>query len=187
MAFKNGVNDIKLIGNLGNTTNTKLKVFQQGSSKCAITFSLATTESFKNREGKWEERTQWHDIVCWGNQARFVEKNLKTGREVYVAGSLKYRKYKKNVNGMDIEITKAEVEAKDVKFFDKIESTGSQPYTPPSAPTVKAPETPQPSAQQSTTASNSKSDNSKSPSEAENKAFPESLSKVDNESTDDLF
>ena len=66
------INNVHLIGNLGK--NVELKNFDSGSKKAS--FSLATTESYKNQKGEYVKNTQWHNIVAWGNTAELIEKHL---------------------------------------------------------------------------------------------------------------
>lgn len=136
MGFKNGVNIVQLIGNIGSMNGVELKEF--GHNKCAITISVATTESYKSK-GEWKEVTQWHDVIIWGQQAKFVAKQARTGREVYVQGTLKYRQYKKRVGNEEVTITKAEIDAKNIKFFDgdKSSSNHAQAQTTEKAKPVK--------------------------------------------------
>ena len=42
-------------------------------------FSLATNENYRDKNGEWQTKTEWHDIVCWGPLAERVEKNIKKG------------------------------------------------------------------------------------------------------------
>lgn len=79
-------NSVHLIGRLGK--DPEVKVF--GESKKA-SFSIATTDSFKNQKGEKVEDTQWHNIVIWGKLANVAEKYLKKGQEVAVEGKLIHR------------------------------------------------------------------------------------------------
>jgi single-strand DNA-binding protein len=53
-----------------------------------VTFSIADSSSFKNKEGEWEEKTQWLDVKCFGNNADKVEAGLKKGDAVVLSGRL---------------------------------------------------------------------------------------------------
>ncbi len=81
-------NSVTLIGRLGK--DPEVKVF--GEKKKA-SFSIATTDSYKNAKGEKVEDTQWHNIVIWGSLAGVVEKYLKKGQEVCVEGKLVHRNY----------------------------------------------------------------------------------------------
>ena len=83
-----GVNKVILIGNLGKDPD--IMIFD-GVKKA--TFSLATSETYKNKEGQKLEQTEWHNIVCWRGLADIAEKFLKKGVQVYIEGRLRYRKW----------------------------------------------------------------------------------------------
>lgn len=83
-----GVNKVILIGNLGKDPD--IMIFD-GVKKA--TFSLATSETYKNKEGRKLEQTEWHNIVCWRGLADIAEKFLKKGVQVYIEGRLRYRKW----------------------------------------------------------------------------------------------
>lgn len=84
-------NSVQLIGRLGK--DPEVKAFN--NSKRA-TFSIATTDSYKNQKGEKIEDTQWHNIVVWGKLAGIVEKYLKKGNEVAIEGKLIHRVYENN-------------------------------------------------------------------------------------------
>jgi single-strand DNA-binding protein len=56
-------------------------------------FSIATSEQWNDRDGKRQERTEWHNIVVWGKQAETCGQYLAKGRQVYVEGSIRTRSY----------------------------------------------------------------------------------------------
>jgi single-strand DNA-binding protein len=66
--------------------------FTQTGSAVA-NFSIATTEQWNDREGKRQERTEWHNIVVWGKQGEACGQYLAKGRQVYVEGSIRTRSY----------------------------------------------------------------------------------------------
>lgn len=82
-------NRVQLIGNLG--SNPEIKKFDNG--KVVARMNLATTEKYKDENGKLVSDTQWHHVVAWGGLAGTVEKYLKKGSEVVVEGKLVYRNY----------------------------------------------------------------------------------------------
>jgi len=84
-----GVNKVILIGNLGRDPEIR---YTPGGQAVA-NFTLATSESFNNREGKREERTEWHRIVVWGKTAENCAQYLSKGRTVYVEGRLQTREW----------------------------------------------------------------------------------------------
>ncbi len=83
------VNKVILIGNLGK--DPELRYAPSGSA--VASFSLATSEQWKDQEGNPQERTSWHNIVVWGKLAEIAAEYLKKGRKVYIEGRLQYRDY----------------------------------------------------------------------------------------------
>jgi single-strand DNA-binding protein len=83
------VNKVILIGNLGK--DPELRFTQTGSA--VANFSIATSEQWNDRDGKRQERTEWHNIVVWGKQAESCGQYLAKGRQVYVEGSIRTRSY----------------------------------------------------------------------------------------------
>lgn len=81
-------NSVQLIGNLGK--DPEVKTFGE---KKKVSFTLATSDSYKNQKGEKVQDTQWHNIVIWGSLASVAEKYLKKGQEVCVEGKLIHRSY----------------------------------------------------------------------------------------------
>lgn len=79
-----GVNKVILLGNLG--ADPEYRVTGTGIPVCGI--RLATTESYRDSHGQQQDRTQWHSLVLWRNQADIAHKYLKKGSTVYVEGRL---------------------------------------------------------------------------------------------------
>lgn len=103
------VNKVILIGRLGQEPELKYT-----PSKVAVTtLSLATTETFKNKAGAQEERTEWHRISVFGRQAENCCKYLHKGRGIYVEGRLQTRSYEKD--GQKHYVT--EIVAQNVQFL----------------------------------------------------------------------
>jgi single-strand DNA-binding protein len=82
------LNKVILIGNLGK--DPEIRTLESGVSKA--NFTLATNESYKDRNGVWQKSTEWHDIVMWRSMAEKA-KNLRKGMLVYVEGKLTHRKW----------------------------------------------------------------------------------------------
>lgn len=82
------VNKVMLIGRVG---QMEVKAFdgQNGPRKCA-TFSFATTERYKDRNGEIVKNTEWHNIVSW-NHAELCEKYVEKGSRLYIEGKLRTR------------------------------------------------------------------------------------------------
>ena len=86
MAFS--LNKIMLIGNLGRDVETR---FTTGNVSIS-SFSMATTYSYKGKDGNWVNETTWHNITVF-NLSDYMKENLKKGRKVYVEGRLTKRDY----------------------------------------------------------------------------------------------
>lgn len=85
-----GVNKVILVGNLGR--DPEIKYTQSGVP--VANFSVATAEKWKDKaSGEWQERTEWHRIVCWRHLAERAEKYLAKGKQVYIEGKLETRKW----------------------------------------------------------------------------------------------
>ena len=81
-------NSVQLIGRLGK--DPEVKTF--GDKKKA-SFSIATTDAYKNKKGEKVEDTQWHNVVIWGRLASVAETYLKKGQQIAVEGKLMHRAY----------------------------------------------------------------------------------------------
>lgn len=82
-------NRVQLIGNLGNAA--EVKSFESG--KKVATFSLATSETYKNDKGEKVTETQWHNCVAWGKTAEIIEKYTEKGSHLAVEGKLSHRSF----------------------------------------------------------------------------------------------
>jgi len=84
------VNKVILMGNLGKDPD--VRHFEEG--RAVASFSIATSESYKDKGGELRESTDWHNIVVWrSGLVGVVEKYLKKGNKVYIEGKLKTRSY----------------------------------------------------------------------------------------------
>lgn len=83
------VNKVILVGNLGK--DPELRYTPSGTA--VATFSLATSERYKDREGQQQEKTEWHNIVAWRNLAEICGKYLHKGKQVYIEGKIQTRSY----------------------------------------------------------------------------------------------
>lgn len=84
------LNEVRLIGRLGN--DPEIKVLE--NDKNVATLSVATYESFKNKNGDWEQITEWHRVVVWNRKEQI--KKIKKGQLILVAGKLKTRVWEKD-------------------------------------------------------------------------------------------
>lgn len=83
------VNKVILVGNLGK--DPEVRFMPNGEAVC--NFSIATTDSWKDKAGAKQERTEWHNIVMYRKLAEIAGEYLKKGRPVYVEGRLQTRKW----------------------------------------------------------------------------------------------
>jgi single-strand DNA-binding protein len=83
------VNKAILVGNLGK--DPELRYTPSGTAVC--TFTLATSERFKNKQGEQQDRTEWHNIVVWAGLAEICGKYLTKGKQVYIEGRIQNRSY----------------------------------------------------------------------------------------------
>ena len=84
-----GINKVILIGNLGKDPEIR---YLEGNV-ARVNFSLATTESFRDKDGNRIEHTEWHNIVFWRSLAESANKLLKKGMQVYLEGKLQTRQW----------------------------------------------------------------------------------------------
>ena len=84
-----GVNKVILVGNLGK--DPEIRHLDNGIA--VANFSLATTESYTNKQGERINQTEWHNIVLWRGLADVAEKYLKKGNSVYIEGKINTRKW----------------------------------------------------------------------------------------------
>jgi single-strand DNA-binding protein len=79
------VNKVILIGNLGK--DPELKHTSGGTA--VAKFTLATNDRYKDKDGNWQDKTEWHNVTCWARLAEIASEYLKKGRTVYIEGSLR--------------------------------------------------------------------------------------------------
>jgi len=105
-----GVNKVILIGHLG--ADPDMRYTPSGAGVCEL--RLATSESWKDKNGQRQERTEWHRIVVWGKTAEICAKYLAKGRQVFIEGRIQTRSYD-DKEGQKRYIT--EIIANDVQFL----------------------------------------------------------------------
>ena len=84
-----GVNKVILVGHVGKDPEVK---YLEGGVALAR-FPLATSDSYKNKEGQKIETTEWHNVVVWRGLAEIVEKYVRKGKLIYIEGKIKTRQY----------------------------------------------------------------------------------------------
>jgi single-strand DNA-binding protein len=119
-----GINKVILIGNLGRDPQTR---YTQGGA--AVTnFSVATSESWKDRQtGEQQERTEWHNVVCFARLGEIAGEYLRKGSKVYIEGRLQTRKWQ-DKDGNDRYTT--EVVANDMQMLDSRGGGGDPDMAP---------------------------------------------------------
>lgn len=116
-------NQATVVGNLGNDPKTSMT--KQGRKMAS--FSVATTErGYTTRDNVTvPDRTEWHNIVLWGNLAEITEKYLHKGSSVFVQGKMRTRQYE-GKDGIARYIT--EIEGDTMQMLDRKPQDGRQPY-----------------------------------------------------------
>ncbi|MBT3417102.1 MAG: single-stranded DNA-binding protein [Bacteroidetes bacterium] len=107
-------NRVQLIGNLG--ANPEIRDLSSG--KKVARFSLATTDSYRDKEGNQVKETQWHNIIAWNKSAEFAEKYLEKGKRIAIDGKLTTRNWE-DTEGKKHYVT--EVILNEVMMLDKKE------------------------------------------------------------------
>lgn len=87
-----GVNKVILIGRLGKDPD--IRTFETGAKRAS--FTMATSEIRKDKDGNRVELTEWHNIVCWRSLAENAEKYLNKGKMIYLEGKLRTRNWEDN-------------------------------------------------------------------------------------------
>ncbi len=114
------VNKVYLVGNAGR--DAEVKKLENGTSVAG--FSLATSESYKDKSDEWQTITTWHNIVCWRHLADKAGKDVKKGTQVYVEGKISVREYT-DKDGVVKRVT--DIVASQMLTFDRQEKTSSLP------------------------------------------------------------
>jgi len=122
-----GVNKVILVGNLGKDPD--IMTFENGVKRAA--FSLATTESYKDKEGNWVDQTEWHNIVLW---RWLAERNLIKGDTVYIEGKLRTRSWDDKDGNK--RYTTEIVGDKVIKLTRKEQAAGYHPDVAPPPPEI---------------------------------------------------
>jgi single-strand DNA-binding protein len=105
-----GVNKVILIGNLGSDPEVRFTP----SGQAVANFRVATNDSWTDKSGQKQERTEWHRIVVWGKLAELCGEYLKKGRQAYIEGRLQTREWTDKENKKNYT---TEVVANTVQFL----------------------------------------------------------------------
>ena len=130
-------NKVILIGNVGK--DPEVRHLETGIA--VASFTLATTERYKNRNGELQDQTEWHNIVCWRNLAELSEKYIKKGAQIFVEGKIRTRSWADQTGAkrFTTEIVADNIRLLDRKGAAPAQSTADLPaaaapqpaYTPP--------------------------------------------------------
>lgn len=105
------LNSVQLIGNLGHDPELR----KTASGTAVTNLNVATNETFTDRSGERQERTEWHRVVIWGHQAETCAEFLAKGRKVHVQGSLRTREWEDGSGNLH---RTTEIVARSVRFLD---------------------------------------------------------------------
>ncbi len=117
------VNRVILIGRLGQ--DPQVRALENGAK--VAKFSVATSERYRDKNGEWQELTEWHNVVAWRGRAEQVEEHFKKGALIYVEGKLTHRKYQ-DPNGQERYYT--EVVANYLRLLRRPGEGGSSGFFP---------------------------------------------------------
>ncbi|MDZ7669590.1 MAG: single-stranded DNA-binding protein [Gammaproteobacteria bacterium] len=129
-----GVNKVILIGNLGADPETR---YSQGGN--AVTkFRIATSENWRDRQsGEQQERTEWHNIVCFSRLAEIAGEYLRKGSRVYIEGSLSTSSWEDKESGQ--KRFRTEIIAREMQMLDSRSGGGSGDGAPSGFESRQAP------------------------------------------------
>ncbi len=128
------LNKVLLIGNVGR--DPEVRYLDQGSaqggqSTKVATFTLATTDRYRDRSGELRESTEWHNLVLWRQLADLAEKFIRKGSQIYVEGRIRTRSYN-DQQGQKKYMT--EIVADNVQLLGRRDGEGAPAYPAPAAP-----------------------------------------------------
>ena len=119
------LNEVRLIGNLG--ADPDMRTTPTG--QLVTTLRVATTERWQNGQGEWQEATDWHTVVVWGQAGQRVGERCHKGQRVLVSGKLKVRQWEDRQSGQ--KRTAVEVVADRVTPLDRQGESDRQPEQRP--------------------------------------------------------
>jgi single-strand DNA-binding protein len=99
------VNKVILLGNLGKDPEVKYTP----SGTPVAKFSLATNDRYKDKDGNWQDRTEWHNVTAWARTAEIAGEYLKKGSKVYIEGSLRTHSWDDKTSGQKKYMTEVNV------------------------------------------------------------------------------
>jgi len=114
-----GVNKVMLLGNLGRDPEVRFTP----SGQAVANFTIATNESWTDKSGQKQEKTEWHRIVVWGKLAELCGEYLKKGRQAFIEGRLQTREWTDKENKKNYT---TEIVANNVQFLGSAQGGGKR-------------------------------------------------------------
>lgn len=105
------LNKVMLIGNLGHDPEIR---YMPASKRAVTNLSIAMNDSFRDRSGNRQERTDWLTVVAFGKLAELCHQHLRKGRQIYVEGSIRVREFEPTEGG---RFRRPEIVASRVQFL----------------------------------------------------------------------
>jgi len=122
-------NQIQVIGNVGK--DPQIRAMPSGD--LVANFSVATSEKWRDKSGEMMTKTEWHNVTCFGKLAEIAEKYIKSGKMVFIQGSLVTQKYT-DKNG--VEKTSTHVKADTIRLLGGEKTDNNKPAQTNSKPAV---------------------------------------------------
>lgn len=116
-------NKVILIGNVGK--DPEVRHLETGTA--VSSFTLATTERFRNKAGELQDQTEWHNIVCWRNLAELSEKYIKKGAQIFVEGKIRTRSWQDQTGAKRYT---TEIVADNIRLLDRKGTVAAAPAEP---------------------------------------------------------
>ena len=120
-------NQIQVIGNVGK--DPQIRAMPSGD--LVANFSVATSEKWRDKSGEIMTKTEWHNVTCFGKLAEIAEKYIKSGKMVFIQGSLVTQKYT-DKNG--VEKTSTHVKADTIRLLGGEKNDSNKPAQTNSKP-----------------------------------------------------
>ncbi len=126
------VNKVILLGNVGKDPEIR----STGGGTMVATFSIATSERFKDQQGNWQDRTEWHNLVAYAKLAEIIRDYVKKGSKLYIEGRLTTRNWDDKDTGK--KVYRTEIIIGDISLLSGREegSSGSGGYSRGSSSTA---------------------------------------------------
>lgn len=113
------INKVTLVGHAGN--DPEVRTIESGSTVARV--SLATNDSYKDKEGNWQTQTEWHNLILWRDLADRARDNVKKGSTLYVEGKIQTRKYT-DKDGVEKSVT--DIVVNSFRVLDKKQADDSR-------------------------------------------------------------